>query len=129
MLDSVVDPNSSDSDWVRLEKYLSSSYYRRSILLGGNGLVSDRSALNLSKRCAIAFSDNATATERAIGMIEESTENEMQQILLCNQLISGKPESSEQESMGARLLASELHLLIKWNREREDQLKGIMNEN
>ncbi len=129
MLDSVVDPNSSDSDWVRLEKYLSSSYYRRSILLGGNGLVSDRSALNLSKRCAIAISDNATATERAIGMIEESTENEMQQISLCNQLISGKPESSEQESMGARLLASELHLLIKWNREREDQLKGIMNEN
>jgi hypothetical protein len=129
MQDSVVDPSSSDSDWVRLEKYLSSSYYRRSILLGGNGLVDDRSALNLSKRCAIAFSDNAPATKRAIGLIEESTENEMQQILLCNQLLSGQKKLSEQDSMGARLFDSELSLLMKWNRERENQLKGIMNEN
>jgi len=128
-VNAAVDPNSSDSDWLRLEKYLSSSYYRRSILLGGDGLASDRSALNLSRQCVRAVNDNAAATERVIGLIEGSTENEMERIVLFNRQLSQGKESNGSVSVGSRLLESELDLLLMWNREREEQLKGMMDEN
>ncbi len=129
MSDEGIDPNSSDSDWIRLEKYLSSSYYRRSILLGGDGLANDRSALNLAKQCVKAVSNNQAATERAIGLVEASTENEMEQIVLLNRLLTQELESTGQASLGTRLLNSELNLLMKWNQRRELQLKELLDEN
>ena len=125
-LDEVVDPNSSDSDWGRLEKYFASTYYRRNILLGGDGFVGDRSALNLAKQCVKTVSNDVAAAERAIGLIESATENEMEQIVMFNRLLGENAESNHSATVGARLFKSELDLLMKWNLEREKQLQELM---
>ena len=122
-----VDPNSSNSDWIRLEKFLQTAYFRRSTLLGVENVELSRSVVGNAKQCVRAVSENLAATDRAIGLIEESSGGEMESVIALNQMISGARGSAKPSSAGLRLLESELKLLQIWNRERRDQLKGVID--
>ena len=127
LADEAVDPNSSDSDWIRLEKYLQTAFYRRGSVLGKKPLESNRSTLENAKLSILASSGNVAMTDRAISLIEKSTSNELEQIVLLNQMLAGVNGKPVPSSVGARLLESELKLLQKWNRERQQQLKELID--
>ena len=120
-----VDPNSSDSDWIRLEKFLQTAYFRRSTLLGVETVEPSRSVVGNAKQCVRAVSENPAATDRAIGLVEESSGSEMESVIVLNQMLSGVQGSAKPSSAGLRLLESELKLLQIWNQQRQDQLKGV----
>ena len=128
LADDVVDSNSSDSDWVRLEKYLQTAFHRRGVLLGNTRIGSNRSAVENAEHCVRAVADNLVVTERAIGLIKKSSGNELEQIVLLNQLLAKVANSPGPKSIGSRLLESELKLLQIWNRQREQQLRGLLDE-
>ena len=120
-----VDPNSSDSDWIRLEKFLQTAYFRRSTLLGVETVEPSRSVVGNAKQCVRAVSENPAATDRAIGLVEESSGSQMESVIVLNQMLSGVQGSAKPSSAGLRLLESELKLLQIWNQQRQDQLKGV----
>ena len=122
-----IDPNSSNSDWIRLEKFLQTAYFRRSTLLGVENVESNRSVVGNAKQCVRAASNNLAATQRAIDLIEESADNEMETIIFLNQMLSGAQKSTEPSSAGSRLLQTELNLLQIWNQQRQDQFKGVID--
>ena len=126
--DSTVDPNSSDSDWIRLEKFLQTAYFRRSSLLGGE-TAANRSVLENAKQCVKSVSTNRVATDRAIGLIEDSSDNEMEKIVLLNQLLARAPRAASQLSVGVALFQAELALLRQWDDDRKQQLKELTDGN
>ena len=123
--DDTIDPDSSDSDWVRLEKFLQTAYFRRSRLLGVENVEPSRSVLGNAKQCVRAASKNLAATDRAIGLLLDSAGSEMESVVLLNQMLGGTQGLSKPATIGARLLESELNLLRTWNRQRSEQLKGV----
>ena len=127
LADQAVDPNSSDSDWIRLEKYLQTAFYRRGNLLGGRPTGSSRSALENAKSCLRVTSENEALTDRAIKLVEESTSNELEQIVLLNQMLAEVENRSPASSVGSRLLKTELQLLQNWNQQRQQQLKELID--
>jgi len=80
-----------------------------------------------AKQCVRAGTKNLAATDRTIGLIEESTTSEMERIVFLNQILGGATTSTAEASVGSRLLESELKLLQIWNQQRRDQLKGVTN--
>jgi hypothetical protein len=127
LADEAVDPNSSDSDWIRLEKYLRTAFYRRGSLLGERPSGSNRSALENLKTCLRATSDNTALVDRAIKLVEESTNNELERVVLLNQMVAGIENRFPQTNLGSRLLQTELQLLRNWNQQRERQLKELID--
>lgn len=123
--DDAIDPNSSGSDWIRLEKFLQTAYFRRSRLLGVENVEPSRSVLGNAKQCVRAASKNLAATDRAIGLVLDSASSEMESVVFLNQMLGGMQSSSEAATIGSRLLESELNLLWTWNRQRSEHLKGV----
>lgn len=122
-----VDPNSTDSDWLRLEKFLQTAYWQRARILGNVGSLPNRSVLENAEQCLIATTKNVPATERAVTMLQSGAGNDLERVVLLNQMLAGMPESKSSANLGARLLKSELKLLQIWNRQREEQLKGLID--
>jgi hypothetical protein len=122
-----VDPSSSTSDWVRLEKFLQSAYYERSRLLGSTDLE-NRSTVENAKQCAKTMFSDASSAERAIGLIELTASNEIEQVVLYLQLINGERHEGDPESSGKQLFRTELRLLEQWNQRRERQLEELVGE-
>ncbi len=121
-----VDANSADSDWIRLEKFLQTTYYRRSTLLGSQVQRSNLSVVDNAKYCVRAVRQNEPVTKRIIGLIENSTNNELEQVVLLNELLA-EAKTSTGVSLGRRLLQTELKLMQVWNRQREQQLRELID--
>ncbi|QEG20364.1 hypothetical protein [Mariniblastus fucicola] len=131
LADEAVDPDSSDSDWIRLEKFLQTAYYRRLSLLDPEAPGTNRSVIGNARQCVRAVAANSESVDRAIRLIEESTDNEIEEIVLLNQLLarSSNAKTPGGQSVGLQLFASELRLLQHWNQDRLLQLNGVIDEN
>ena len=126
-----VDPNLSDSDWLRLEKYLQTAYWQRASLLAGDRSLPNRSVLENVRQAVLAGADRIGPTKRAIELIENGTQNDLERVVLFNQLMirkrEGTSDANTELDLGTRLLQTELKLLQMWNDQREQQLRGLVD--
>jgi hypothetical protein len=118
-LEELTDPSASDSDWLRLEKFLESAYYRRAILLGADETQTNRSAVRMAEVCFKATVSNESVASRAVEMIKAETANEIEQVVLLNRMLSDMRSSSANPnvSVGMQLLQVELQILKRWQDE------------
>jgi len=130
-----VDPVSPSADWLRLEKFLGQAYRNRVRLLSmnkSNPLPKSlpTGAASLAGICLVVEGEvgSVARRQRIVEAINQSTQNDLLRIVLCNHILADKQISAVEERLPAarRLLLSELELLNMWNQQRKQSLRQLI---